>query len=267
MRPGLPGGRGRPVQRGARRAQGDLQALPAGHPQHLRGHQEGSLALQARLRRAHLGPGLRGADRPGALRRRLPRGQRAQPLPRRLRPRLHPQVRDRLHARRDRAAHRHRRPQALRQRLRLRQRAAARAGRGDLHREGGRRRRRPERPLLRPRPGAARLQDDRLRGQARAGRHAALRHPRVPPAQGRPAAGHRPHPGARRRAAVRQGRRRRLHRRLAAEATVTRPSTWASACRAAARCRSPATTPRASSRPSTCCATPPSASPSTWART
>ena len=31
-----------------------------------------------------------------------------------------------------------------------------------------------------------------LREQARARRHAALRHPRVPPAQGRPAAGHRP---------------------------------------------------------------------------
>ncbi len=86
----------------------------------------------------------------------------------------------------------------------------------DLRREGRHRRRRPERPLLRPRPGPARLQDDRLRGQARAGRHAALRHPRVPPAQGRPAAGHRPHSGARRRAAVRPGRRHRLHGRLAA---------------------------------------------------
>ena len=55
--------------------------------------------------------------------------------------------------------------------------------------------------------------DHRLREQARARRHAALRHPRVPPAQGRPAAGHRPHPRARRRPAVRQGRRHGLHRR------------------------------------------------------
>ncbi len=216
VRPGLPGGRRRPVQRRARRAQGHLQALPAGHPQHLCGHQEGPFALQARLRRAHLGARLRSAHRPGALRRRVPRRERAQPLPRRLRPGLHPQVRDRLHARRDRAAHRHRRSQALRRRLRLRQRAPARARRGHLHREGRHRGRRPERPVVRPRPGAAGLPDHRVRGQARARRHAALRHSRVPPAQGRPAARHRPHPGARRRAAVQQGCRRRLHHRLAA---------------------------------------------------
>ena len=98
----------------------------------------------------------------------------------------------------------------------VRQRAAARAGRG---RPSTRRSpivgAGPSGLTVRPRPGPARLPDDRLRGQARARRHAALRHPRVPPAQGRPAAGHRPHPRARRRAAVRQGGRHRLHRRLA----------------------------------------------------
>ena len=192
VRPQLPRQGARLVQRGAGRAHGHLQALPAGHPQHLRGHQEGPLPLQARLRRAHQRAGLRRPHRRRALRRGVHRRQRPQPLPRRLRPRLHAQVRDGLHARRGRRAHRHRRPQALRQRLRRRERAAAGEGRGHVQGEGRRGRRRPQRPHRRPRPRAAGLRGHRLREQARAGRHAALRHPRVPPAQGRPAAGHRP---------------------------------------------------------------------------
>ena len=49
VRPGVPGDRRRPVQRGPRRAQGHLQAVPAGHPQHLRGRQEGPRPLQEQL--------------------------------------------------------------------------------------------------------------------------------------------------------------------------------------------------------------------------
>ena len=69
-----------------------------------------------------------------------------------------------------------------------------RPGRGAFRRTGGGHRCRPHRPCLRPRPGPAGLQDHRVRGQERTRRHAALRHPRVPAAQVRAAAGHRPHP-------------------------------------------------------------------------
>ena len=117
VRAGVPRHGRRPVQRGPGRAQGHLQALPAGHPQHVRDHEEGPQPLQARLCRAHERAGLRGPHRRRPLRRGVHRGQRPQPLPRRLRPRLHAQVRDRLHARRGRRTHLHRRPQALRQRL------------------------------------------------------------------------------------------------------------------------------------------------------
>ena len=114
VRARVPGQGPRPVQRRSRRAQGHLQAVSAGHPQHLRGHQEGSQPVQARLRRTHERTRVRGAHRRRPFRRGVHRRQRAQPLRRRLRSRLHAQVRDRLHARRGRRAHRHRRPQALR---------------------------------------------------------------------------------------------------------------------------------------------------------
>ena len=150
--------------------------------------------------------------------------------------------------------HRHRRPQALRHRLRLRQRAAARAGRAHVQREGRHRRRRPERPHRRPRPGPAGLPDA-------------------------PSSRAKPEPGGMLRFGIPEYRlpkaalQQDIDRILAlgvelqcgkaagtdftvdvpAGATATRPSTWASACRAAARCPSPATTPRASSPPSSCC--------------
>ena len=54
-----------------------------------------------------------------------------------------------------------------------------------LRREGGHHRRRPGRPDRGLRPGRAGLRRDHLRGAAAPGRHAALRHSRVPPARGR----------------------------------------------------------------------------------
>ena len=77
------------------------------------------------------------------------------------------------------------------------------------------RRRRSRRPFGGARAGPLRLRHDGLRGAAHGRRHAARRHPRVPPADPRAAEGRRPRAGARRRAADRQALRQRLHRRLA----------------------------------------------------
>ena len=77
------------------------------------------------------------------------------------------------------------------------------------------RRRRPRRPHRRPRARAVRLQGDRVRGSPGRRRHAARRHPRVPPAAPRAAGRGRPHHRPRRRAQDRRALRHGLHRRLA----------------------------------------------------
>ena len=73
-------------------------------------------ALQVGLPGSHLGAGLRRPGRAGALRRRLPRRLRAQPLPLGLRAHLHARVRERLHTRAAGRADCDRRAQALRRR-------------------------------------------------------------------------------------------------------------------------------------------------------
>ena len=82
--------------------------------------------------------------------------------------------------------------------------ASAAAAQGRRHRRG------PRRPVRRARPRAARLRRHRLRSRGRAGRHDALRHPRVPPAAHADPRGDRQDPRARRdaQAAARRSRRR-----------------------------------------------------------
>ena len=149
LRPGVSRHRQGQVQRGAGRAQGHLQALSAGHPQHLRRRQAGLRSLQERLRRADLGPGLRRPDPRGPLRRRLSGGRGAQPLPVGVWPHLRPRLRDRVHARQGRRADRHRQPQALRLRRRRPHRTAGEAA-GAAPGEGRHRRRGPHRHVGAP---------------------------------------------------------------------------------------------------------------------
>ena len=180
--------------------------------QHVRRREEGLEPLQERLRRAHVGPGLRGAGRRRPLRGRLPRGQRAEPVQQRLRAHLHAPLRDRLRARQGRRADRHRRPQALRRRH----------GRTDVPVQPA--------PVIHEErvaivgAGPAGLTCARdlahlgykvtvLRGAAGRRRHAAHRHPRLPPAARRHPARDRPGARAGHRAQARPARRRRLHRR------------------------------------------------------
>ena len=61
-------------------------------------------------------------------------------------------------------------------------------------RQRGHHRRRPGRPDRGLRPGHAGLRRHRVRGSAASGRHAALRHPQLPPAQGRAGPGDPAHP-------------------------------------------------------------------------
>ena len=194
-------GQGR-LQRGTGRAQGHLQALPAGDPQHLRGHQEGPVALQARLRRSHVGAGLRGPHRRRPLRRRL-HASPASPTPSPPSAAASARTSARPTARAARSSSPSPSPASSAssatgppRTCRCPRPAEVKFAEQVAVIGGG-----PGRPHLRPRPGAAGLQDDRLREQGRGRRHAALRHPRVPAAQGRPAAGHRPHPRPRRGAA------------------------------------------------------------------
>ena len=77
--------------------------------QHVRRRAQGLEPVQDGLPGAHLGAGLRRARGQGPLRRGVPRGERAQPVPERLRPHLHARVRDLVHARQRRGADRHRR--------------------------------------------------------------------------------------------------------------------------------------------------------------
>ena len=144
---------------------------------------------------------------------------------------------------------------------------AAAAGRAQArqrqaHRHRRRRARRPRRRLLRPARGPRR-QD--LRGAAQAGRHAALRHPQLPPAARR----------------ARQGAQRAVaHGRRAASATArlgvdfqlddltrraTTPSSWPWAPSTATPWASPARTPTASSPRSTSSASSSSPATCTWA--
>ena len=147
VRAGVPGG-GQRLRLRREPAHGDLASVRQRRARHLRHRQEGLEPVQERLRGAHLGPGLRGAGRRRPLRGRLPRGQRPQPLQQRLRPHLHPPLRDRLRPRPGGRADRHRRHQALRGRHRRpdrrpRRPAGPRRARGHRRRRPGRHHRRP----------------------------------------------------------------------------------------------------------------------------
>ncbi len=217
VRAGLPGEGHERVRLRRHRAHRDLAPVRQRRALDVRHRPQGLVALQDGLPGAHLGPGLRGAGRRGPLRRRLPRRQRAQPVPQRLRPHLHARLRDRVHARPGRGADRHRRPQALRGRHRV---PAEAAGAGDparLRRDGRDRRRRPGRPDRRARAGPLRLRGDRLRGAAVAGGMLRVGIPEYRLPQDVLAARDRPDHRARRRAAAPvSALRQRLHRRLAA---------------------------------------------------
>ena len=112
--------------------------------------------------------------------------------------------------------------------LRVRQPAAARAGPRDRQ-EGGGHRRRPRRPHLRLLPGHNGYAGHHLRQAAQAGRHAALRHPRVPPARGRARQGDRLSPGPRDRGEDRRAAGPGLHASTTSSARASRRSTspWA----------------------------------------
>ncbi len=105
-----------------RRPHRDLATVLRRRARHVRRREEGLEPVQERLRRAHLRPGLRGAGRRRPPRGGVPGGERAQPVPQRLRPHLHPSLRVRLRPRLRRRACRHRRAQALRRRHRGRRR-------------------------------------------------------------------------------------------------------------------------------------------------
>ncbi len=239
-------------RRGA--AHGHQPALRQRRTEHVRHRPQRLVALQDGLPRAHLGAGLRGPGGRRSPRRRLPRGQRAQPVPERVRAHLHARVRDVLHARRGGGAHSHRRHQALHRR----QRRAGRPAPGHprlLRREDRHRRLRAGRPHGGPRPGPARLRDDRVRGPAAGRRHAPRRHTRVSPAARRARQGDRAGHGAGRRSTAQPALRQRLHRRLAVRRRLQgrlagrRPAPEQGAAAARARARRRDTRGRVPARP------------------
>ena len=122
-----------------------------------------------------------------------PHPEEPQQPARRLRPRLPPggPVREGLRPEQEGQPGGHRPPGAAGGRLRGSQGGGGAAGDQAAHRqEGGGDRLRPGRADLRRRPGPGGPRGHHLRGPARAGRRAHLRHPRVPPAQAhRPARG------------------------------------------------------------------------------
>ena len=172
-------------------------------------------AVRARLpgRRRH--PGLHPAHRRARPARRLRHAHRHQPAARGLRPRLPAgePVRRRLHGRRHARAGRDRPARALRRRhgdpRGLGQRAVRRAGAlSGRHRRLG-----SGRNGVRGRHGQGRLRGDRLRSVPPAGRRAALRHPRLPPAQRGDRRRDRQPRQARRQVRVQHARRAALHDR------------------------------------------------------
>ena len=142
-------------------------------------------------------PGLHLPGGAGQVPGRHPRGQGAQPPARRVRPRVHAALRGEwVPAQPGGRARGHRLHQALRGRPRSRRERAVPPHAGPLQRQAGcRRGRRAGRPLLRLLPGLHGIRRPHLREPARGGRHAALRHPGVPPAQGGPRSGGQPDPG------------------------------------------------------------------------
>ena len=120
-----------------------------------RGYRHG--AVQDGVSRAYPRAGLHQARQPGQ----VPRGSGAhkegEPVPGGLRPHMQPQVRGRLHPRRHRPAHRHRRHKEVHRRQGAQRRdplrpADAQPDRQALHEQDRRHRRRPERPELRVLP-------------------------------------------------------------------------------------------------------------------
>ncbi len=142
-------------------------------------------AVRARLSGRGRHPRLHPPHRRARPARCLRHPHRHQPAARRLRPRLSTgePVRGRVHGRRYARAGRDRQARALRRRhrdpRRVGQRAVRRAGAlSRRHRRLG-----PGRNGVRGRHGQGRLRGHRLRGVPPAGRRAALRHPRLPPAE------------------------------------------------------------------------------------
>ena len=101
----------------------------------------------------------------------------------------------------------HRQAGTLRRRLETRTRCRGESNSRPQRPQGGRYRQRPRRTGLRQRPGTHGLRREDLRGAARGGRRAGLRHPGIPPAE---AAGRGPR--NRGREGLRRGDRNRRHR-------------------------------------------------------
>ena len=149
-------------------------------------------ALPEQVPQPHRHPGLPEGQRRGELARERPDLQAHDPVPVRPRPRLPGAVRGALPARRGGRGHRHPRQPPLRRRpgpqadagRRHRPAGAVRAP-GRVRPQGCGHRLRPGRHERRVLPAARRPRRDDLRARPGAGRHAPLRHPAVPPAEGR----------------------------------------------------------------------------------
>ncbi len=104
-----------------------------------------------------------------------------------------------------------------------------------------------------PRPGAPRLRRDRLRRRDGAGRHDALRHPRIPPAPHAHPRGDPEDPLPGRQPPLRRSPSRRPSGWPSCALRASGPSSSPSACRAGATCRCPASSWTVSSRRWTTC--------------